>query len=207
MTIDFIERAVRQWNYPWDLTPGADSPIVVVNPPKTCSVKVESDPSGANILLDRVARGTTPNTLQLTQGQSYALSLKMENYQPHDEKIDCDSREVSATLVEKKAKITVQYTGDYMACRLGVTIRIGDKSFRPTGNQYPVLGVPLGDQDYSINGQIACTTGVCQVSGSGSVEVRDGGVYNIGWVNVAIRYMPSRAAASISALREALSSL
>jgi hypothetical protein len=108
----------------------------------------------------------------------------MDNYKSHEERIDCDTQKVSASLEERKARITIVYTGDYLGCRLGLSVRIGDKRFQPNGNQYAVTNVPLGDQDYVISGQIACqAAGVCTVSGSGSVDVRDGGTYAVGWAN------------------------
>ena len=189
LTLDFIKRAFLQWNYPWDLREGVAPPHVdsVSEPPAaapTCSVSVDSDPSGASVLVDNVSRGTTPTTVRLSRGRSYSLALKMDNYRPHEERIDCDTQRVSTSLEEKKARITIVYTGDYLGCSLGLDIRIGDKRFRPSGSEYSVTNVPLGDQNYEISGQISCqAAGVCAVYGSGSIDVRDGGTYAVGWVN------------------------
>ena len=188
LTIDFIKRAVHQWNYPWSLEPGVEGPLGSLNemPRQTCSVSVESEPSGARVLVDNIARGKTPTTVRITQGESARLAVKMDNYIPYDEQIDCNTKQVSASLEERRARITIVYAGDYLGCRLGLNVRIGDKTFQPSGNQYPVTDVSPGNQDYIISGQIACqAAGVCSVSGSGTVNIRDGGIYNVSWLNTA----------------------
>jgi hypothetical protein len=190
LTVDFIKRAFLQWNYPWDLNEGhARTPIPTPDSSseQNCSVSIDSDPSGASVFVDNVARGDTPTTVQLAHEKTYTLAVKMDNYKAHEERIDCDTRQVSAILEQRKASITVVYTGDNLGCRLALNVRIGDKRFQPSGSEYRVTDVPLGDQDYVISGQIGCqAAGVCTVSGSGSVDVRDGGTYNVGWANTSL---------------------
>jgi fibronectin type 3 domain-containing protein len=40
-------------------------------------------------------------------GTKCSLSIKADNYKLHEEKIDCDTGEISAHLEEKKARITI----------------------------------------------------------------------------------------------------
>jgi hypothetical protein len=58
---------------------------------------------------------------------------------------------------------------------------------QPTGNQYAVRDVQTGAQQYNISGSISCATaGVCNASGSGTVNVTEGRTYLITWLNTAV---------------------
>jgi hypothetical protein len=206
LTIDFIQRAILQWNYPWDLTAGRTSgpqtvtPVTLAAPPpsnpapaepapvqQACSVDIDSEPSGASIRINGVSRGTTPKKISLTKGQNYSLSLDLDGYKAHTERIDCESRTVEATLEAQSGNIMIGYAGDWFACRLDLGIKIGTKTFRPTANPYSVRGIPLGDQNYTITGQIGCPNlGACVATGAGSINVQDGGLYSLSWANVAL---------------------
>lgn len=131
LTIDFIQRAIQQWNYPWDLTAGRVTPQRVIP-----------------------QEDSTPTPVPKVEAQV--------------------------------GTITVAYTGDLFACSLDLTMKIGNKAFHPTSNQYGVGGIPLGKQSYTVTGQIGCPlSGMCVASGSGSIEVRDGATYSVQWANVA----------------------
>jgi hypothetical protein len=185
LTLDFIRRDFEEWNYPWDLTTGqrgSEKPEVA--PAKSCSVSVRSTPSGARLTLDGAARGVTPTTLELTAGQTYALSLQKEKYTDFDQDIDCGTRNVSATLQATVGTIMISYAGDQFVCSLQIKVTIGDKRVTPTSNNVTVRDVPLGDQPYTIDGQIGCPgRGICRASGGGTLEVRDGATYNLIWAN------------------------
>jgi hypothetical protein len=81
LTIDFIRRAIEEWNYPWDLTaghlpPGAQPSRAVSQPSQvTCSLGIDSDPSGASITLNNISRGETPGHATLQQGKKYTATL------------------------------------------------------------------------------------------------------------------------------------
>ena len=194
LTIDFIQRAIQQWNYPWDLTAGRVTPQRVIPQedstptpvPQTCSLDIDSNPSGAGIKVNGASRGKTPDRITLTRGTSYGLSLSLDGYKVHQERIDCGTDSVNAKMEAQVGTITVAYTGDLFACSLDLTMKIGNKAFHPTSNQYGVGGIPLGKQSYTVTGQIGCPlSGMCVASGSGSIEVRDGATYSVQWANVA----------------------
>lgn len=59
----------------WSATPVGDSITEAMAPPKTVTVEITSDPSGARITIDGQNRGTTPAVLSLEQGRTYAYKL------------------------------------------------------------------------------------------------------------------------------------
>jgi Trypsin-like peptidase domain/PEGA domain len=189
LTIDFIRSAMQEWNDPWnlDLTSLRADP----NPPKndapsSCQISINSTPSGAEVSIDGASRGDTPATAELAPGQSHSLKIEKEKYETYQRQIDCNSKNVDAKLKKAVGNMRLQYTGDYLACTLALEVTIGDKTFRPTGNSFAVRDVPLGDQDYSISGRIGCpNAGICNVRGSGSIDVRDGSIFNVTWANTA----------------------
>lgn len=87
----------------------------------------------------------------------------------------------------RTGRITIRYAGDFLACGLNLRMRIADKDVIPMGNQYPVSDMPLGPADYQIVGTIMCpTVGGCNASGSGRLNIQDGGNYNVIWQNTAL---------------------
>lgn len=83
--------------------------------------------------------------------------------------------------------IFIRYTGDQLGCMLTLRIKIGKKSFVPTSNPYLISDIGLGEADYEIKGQISCPyVGICNASGSGSINVEDGATYDLVWVNTGI---------------------
>lgn len=196
LTIDIVRNAFREWNYPWDLKEANSSgggtraasgtSGQISNSPQSCTVSIESDPADASITLDGVARGETPVDLELVRGKTYSLVVEKEGAVAVKRRIDCESRKILATLKRATADITIRYTGDYMSCVLDFELRIGDKSFRPTGNLFIARDIPLGNQEFSIVGQIGCpSAGTCQAVGSGTIDVRDGATYDVAWRNTA----------------------
>lgn len=158
----------------------------VPDPPQTCSLRISSTPSGAQVHLDGVLRGTTPVSLTLERGKSFALGIEKEGHEPYEAAIDCASGSVTARLKELTGDIQIRYLGDWYACNLQLTIEIGGKRFRPTGSMYTVRDVPLGEADYEIDGMITCPmAGACNASGSGTIEIRDGATYDVSWQNTA----------------------
>lgn len=86
----------------------------------------------------------------------------------------------------KEADISIAYTGDFYGCNLPIEIMIADKTIRPVGNSFDVSGIPVGEQNYTIRGQIHCRAiGSCQVFSQGTIHIADGATYFIGWQNVA----------------------
>jgi hypothetical protein len=86
-----------------------------------------------------------------------------------------------------RGSIDLVYTGDNLGCVLTINVRIGGQTVQPTGNRYTVRNVATGSQQYSIQGTISCTAaGVCNASGSGVVDVIDGGSYFVRWLNTSV---------------------
>lgn len=82
----------------------------------------------------------------------------------------------------KQGSIYLKYMGDLMGCNLDLYFDIGGITLRPVGNDRRYSGIPLGSQSYSVSGNIHCA-GVyyCAASGSGSIELSEGGEYYVVW--------------------------
>ena len=84
----------------------------------------------------------------------------------------------------ERGLINFVYPVDYYGCNLPISIKIGDKSFYPKSNLHQEKDIELGEQKYTIQGQISCPTiGVCQVYGEGSINVISGNNYYLYWKN------------------------
>jgi hypothetical protein len=189
LTIAFIHSAIQEWNDPWDLestTPsrgGTETTTLLSDGP--CQIRIGSSPSGADVTIDGNSRGNTPTTIELTR-QSHTLKIERDKYEPYEKQVDCNTKSVDAKLKKAVGDIRLQYTGDYLSCSLGLTVTIGDKTVHPAGNSFLVRDVALGEQEYSIEGRIGCpTAGMCNARGSGSIDVHDGSVFNVAWLNTA----------------------
>jgi len=185
----WIEADEQAKKSPTSDTPGTDKrPGPIERPPtSTCSVGIRSTPAGAVVTVDGVRKGITPLTVELDRDTRYSIEMKKTGYDSYEGTIDCSSRNVTEVLEANVATIQLRYPGDYGRCSLSLRISIGDKSFTPTSNLFTVRNVPTGDQNYQINGQIACPfVGMCVAHGSGSINVADGGTYDVGWLNTAI---------------------
>ncbi len=87
---------------------------------------------------------------------------------------------------QEKTTIYIVYTGDNFGCRLLITITIAGKSFSPTGSVFPVTGIPLGKQKYTIQGMIQCPTiGQCEAYGEGIINVTNKARFSVTWQNMA----------------------
>ena len=87
----------------------------------------------------------------------------------------------------KATTITVAYGGDPYACMLQLRMRIGDRSFVPSGSTYEVNDVELGRDTYTISGAIGCPgAGVCQATGNGIVSIEQGTTLQVLWQNTGI---------------------
>ncbi len=84
----------------------------------------------------------------------------------------------------RTGRIYIRYAGDFLLCNLLLRFQIGDKVVTPTGNFVPVDDIPLGDTAYQISGTIACpTVGACAAHGSGRLNFKAEGNYNVVWQN------------------------
>ena len=83
--------------------------------------------------------------------------------------------------------VTLSYLGDQYACVLQLQVKIGNATAVPTSNFFKMHNVPLGRQDYTINGQIGCVQlGSCIARGQGTLNVEEDDTYNVVWGNSAI---------------------
>jgi hypothetical protein len=82
------------------------------------------------------------------------------------------------------ATVTLRYTGDAYGCTLDLALQVGQSRFVPTSSIYVLDDLPEGPTAYSIGGAIGCPTlGACTVQGAGTLDVRDGAVYDLVWQN------------------------
>lgn len=94
------------WSGSVDVRPDADNVIYVVLEPMFAPITsgtlmIESYPEGAEIVLDRTSRGTTPRTLTLPEG-FHTLVLRMAGYQDYTTSVftrDKENARISAYLV------------------------------------------------------------------------------------------------------------
>ncbi|HOJ95337.1 MAG TPA: PEGA domain-containing protein [Methanospirillum sp.] len=94
------------WSGSVDVRPDSDNVIYVVLEPMfapitSSTLMIESYPEGAEIVLDRTSRGTTPRTLTLPEG-SHTLVLRMAGYQDYSTSVftrDKENARITAYLV------------------------------------------------------------------------------------------------------------
>lgn len=89
----------------------------------------------------------------------------------------------------QRATIQLVYTGDPYGCNLPITIAVADRSIQPTSNLAVLHDVPVGLQNYQINGQIVCPgIGMCTANGSGRIDIIAGKTYYVAWQNTSPQY-------------------
>ena len=157
--------------------------------PATCSVTINSTPTGADVYLDGARNGTTSRTVTLQRDRRYSLRLTKTGFEALEREIDCNSSPVRATLAAATTDITLQYAGDPLSnaygCALQVNINIGGVTATPTSNPFSMNNVPLGRQNYTITGQVVCTTlggPVCAAQGRGTITVDEDDTFGLQWV-------------------------
>lgn len=131
-----------------------------------------------------------------SEQQNFLKAVNTPNTQ-EETKIDqpkTPSSEVSTTAIPvpkppppaTSTNINVIYQGDQFGCTLPISITIGDKTFQPTSNAYTAYDIPLGTQQYRIQGNINCTSiGGCAAYGEGLINVRENSTFAIRWQNTA----------------------
>lgn len=113
--------------------------------------------------------------------------------QQREEQPTSTTAEVSTTAIPvpkpppaTSTYVNIIYQGDQYGCSLPVTITIGDKTFQPTSNSYTAYDIPLGAQQYRIEGTINCAAiGGCNAFGQGTLNVRENATFAIRWQNTA----------------------
>jgi len=77
------------------------------NAPVMSSVRVESTPSGADVIFDGKLVGKTPMTVdQLEAGTSHALRVALDKYKPYEEKLEMPRNGSELTIQRQLAPIT-----------------------------------------------------------------------------------------------------
>lgn len=85
-----------------------------------------------------------------------------------------------------RTTVTIVYQGDQYGCSLPITITIGDKTFQPNSNAHFAYDIPLGTQQYRMQGNITCTgIGGCGAYGEGLLNVSENATFAIRWQNTA----------------------
>jgi hypothetical protein len=80
------------------------------------------------------------------------------------------------------ATVVLQYAADRHNCTPDVNVTLGGKSVHPTTNSFAVSGLTPGPADYSVSGVVSCPgRPATKVAGSGSLAVKEGAVFAIGW--------------------------
>ena len=73
--------------------------------------------------------------------------------------------------------INLFYNDEGTGCNLQINIQIGDKIYTPTSNPVDLLDVRKGNQQYTVSGTAFCGSGQCQIKGTGSLNIVEGGKY------------------------------
>jgi len=95
--------------------------------------------------------------------------------------------EVPKPTEANTVEVSISYLGDLWGCVLPIKISIGGRSFTPISNFYSVKNIPVGDQEYTITGQVNCSTlGACTVYGKGTISVEEGKVFYVVWRNTTV---------------------
>lgn len=96
----------------------------------------------------------------------------------------------SPALAINRGAISIQYLGDALGCMVTVQMHMGGRDFTPVTNPFLVTDIALGATSYTINGVVTCPMAAgpvsCAASGSGQLDLRSGGVYNVVWQNTAL---------------------
>jgi hypothetical protein len=80
------------------------------------------------------------------------------------------------------ATVVLQYAADRHNCTPDVNVTLAGKSIHPTTNSFAVSGLTPGPADYSVVGVVSCPGRTAsKVAGSGSLAVKEGAVFAIGW--------------------------
>ena len=80
------------------------------------------------------------------------------------------------------ATVVLQYAADRHNCTPDVNVTLGGKSIHPTTASFAVSGLTPGPADYSVVGVVSCPGRTAsKVAGSGSLAVKEGAVFAIGW--------------------------
>lgn len=123
-----------------------------------------------------------------------AVSTTPTQEEPRIDQPKTTNPEISNTIIAEpkspppatKTNVNIIYQGDQFGCTLPVSITIGDKTFQPTSNAYTAYDIPLGTQQYRIQGTINCTSiGGCTAYGEGLINVRENATFAIRWQNTA----------------------
>jgi|GEM_PF-4864188 len=167
-------------------------------PINQCSVNIDSDPAGAEVLIGSVHRGATPLDLSIDPGRPVRLAIRRQHYKTFERNIDCNSGPIVADLEPQTVAMEVSYSGDQWGCNLGgVRIRLAGETKPFVHNPLEFPSVPEGQQRYSISGTIVCPyIGACQVSGNGRLNISSEGEIGFHWVNSA----PSACTAELALL-------
>ena len=104
--VTLTRNGYETWNGNVQVRPDSDNTIYVVLEPSFAPITsgtlmIESYPEGAEIVLDRTSRGTTPRTLTLPEG-SHTLVLNLAGYQQYTTSVftrDKESARITAYLV------------------------------------------------------------------------------------------------------------
>ncbi|MGC1384867.1 MAG: TIR domain-containing protein [Candidatus Acidiferrales bacterium] len=80
------------------------------------------------------------------------------------------------------ATVVLQYAPDRHNCTPEVNVTLGGKSIHPNAPSFAVSGLTPGPADYSVSGVVSCPgRAATKVVGSGSLAVKEGAVFAIGW--------------------------
>jgi hypothetical protein len=84
---------------------------------------------------------------------------------------------------QKKVKFSIAYRwSEYGACDLQLKIKIGDKTYSPTNNNFLIEDLTAGVYDYQILGSTECASlGACELKGQGKLRVVANSVYYCIW--------------------------
>lgn len=140
--------------------------------------------------------------------QFYDLMIFHDNYYAHEKNTEIDFSESNKKLdlgeFELKARpkkvipetteeeeepiktttISIEYRGDAMACYLNLSMKIAGKSINPNSNRVLMHDIPLGNNEYSVNGSIDCgINGICNASGTGKLFVEKNATFYVIWEN------------------------
>ena len=91
-------------------------------PPKpaadTWALRVDSEPPGADVIVDGKREGATPTTIRRKKGQAMQLSVEAEGYEPYQEKVTLERderRSVALRMQESKKRSRTEWFGGSVA--------------------------------------------------------------------------------------------
>jgi hypothetical protein len=148
---------------------------------------------------DALQRGIETCQVNLRRGRMYYLAVSNltgdevgEPAEALDFTVTVSAEPGGASFSDSQGEtgsINIAYTPDQAGCSLNIAIQLekNNRTITPAGNYFTVHSLLMGQENYSIYGNITCAVlgFSCIASGADTLYLEDGGTYNVVWQEAA----------------------